>query len=162
MKFQLQFHRCHRRVPLTLGPPTSRLSISSPLTRSPKIIGCNCRLRDERDVPEMRNILLPSAPFQSRPRRSQRVTSCFPYPRGVHCPSITLPQLRIFRRRDAVRSEIFDSQMAVVPSSPPLPLSSPFFSVAPIEAVPFASVADVASFSFSSLNRITELFFQAL
>lgn len=81
--------------------------------------------------------------------------------RGVHCPSITLPQLRIFRRRGAVRSEIFDSQMAVVPSSP-FRFHPPFSPSRRPKPASFASVGRIASFSLSSLNRITELFFQAL
>lgn len=46
---------------------------------------------------------------------------------NCRCPSITLPQLRIFRQRNAVRSKIFDSQMAVTPSSE-LPLPPFYFS----------------------------------
>lgn len=66
--------------------------------------------------------------------------------RSTHCPSITLPQLRIFRRKGAVRSKIFDSQMAVVPSSP-----SPFRSRPPLffsfrETVVFALVGRVELF----------------
>lgn len=98
---------------------------------------------------------------------------------NCRCPSITLPQLRIFRQRNAVRSKIFDSQMAVTPSSE-LPLPPFYFScpdstyiyvyvcvcmcVYAVELSPRVSTSLSIRLPFLflfSLNRITGLFFQA-
>lgn len=95
------------------------------------------------------------------------------------CPSITLPQLRIFRQRNAVRySKIFDSQMALLPPLQIYPYP-PFISLVPIVhihtyiymCIPWSSLTLSPRVSTSlsirlpflflfSLNRITGLFFQ--
>lgn len=165
----------HRRVPVTLDSPTSRLSIPSffHAAPAPKIVGCNCKLRWRAPMSlgwEKRLTTLPP-PFQSRPRRSQRVTS--------HSSPNILAEYTVHRllfhncgyfdgKVPLDRRYSIPRWLSYLHPLLPILLASPFLFRVEIVVFTsrmrsfFLSLFLPLSLSLLSLNRITELFFQAL